>query len=197
MPGDISAIILAGGKSSRMGVNKALLRLGGRSIVEIIIDKLADIFEEIIVTTKSKDLYSPLKVKVVEDMSADYNSLLGIHTGLLNSDNFYNFVIACDMPFLNPPLIRYMIKQRIGYEVIIPKIDEHLEPLHAIYSKECLKPIEGLLSNGDLKIINFFPQVRVRYISRDEIICFDPEFKSFFNLNTSEEYEKAKLLSWE
>ena len=197
MPGDMSAIILAGGKSSRMRTNKALLRLGSKSIIEIIVDKLADIFEEIIITTKSKALYSFLKVKIVEDISIDHNSLLGIYTGLLNSSNFYNFVIACDMPFLNPALIRYMIEQRIGYEVIIPKVDEHLEPLHAIYSKECLKPIEELLSNGDLKIINFFPQVRARYINRDEIRSFDPEFKSFFNLNTNEEYEKAKLLSWE
>jgi len=95
--------------------------------------------------------------------------------------------VTCDMPFLNLGLLRYMVGMAPGHDVIIPRLGEKLEPLHALYSKNCLKPIERLIERGDFKIIHFFPEAWVRYVER-----FDPEHLSFFNINTPEDLERAR-----
>ena len=101
-------------------------------------------------------------------------------------------IVAGDMPFLNAPLLRYMVGLAGDFDVVIPRTPMGVEPLHAIYSKACLGPINDLLSTGVLRIIRFFQEVRVRYVEPEEIITFDPHCRSFLNINTPEDLERAR-----
>jgi molybdopterin-guanine dinucleotide biosynthesis protein A len=113
-------------------------------------------------------------------------------TGLFYSPTYHAFCSACDMPLLNPQVIKYMTEGRDDYDVVVPKTADGLHPLHAIYSKNCLDPMRQLLERDDLKIINFFQQVRVRYIEEMEIKEFDPHMRSFINVNTEEQIEALR-----
>ena len=119
----------------------------------------------------------------------------GIYTGLTLSDSFYNLVVACDMPFLNQALLRYMIRLSANFDLVVLRLDSMVEPLHAIYSKDCLAPMEGLLGQGNLKVTDLFPVVRTRYVEAEEIDRFDPEHLSFFNINTEADLEMARELA--
>jgi len=106
----------------------------------------------------------------------------------------YNLVVACDMPFLNIELIKYMIQQAAGYDVVVPRKGKLVEPLHAIYSRDCRMPVEQLLKQGELQIQKFLQLVKVHYVEDDEIIRFDPRRLSFFNINTEADLKKAREL---
>lgn len=134
-------------------------------------------------------------MKVVGDIYPGKGSLGGIYTGLVASDSLYNIVVACDMPFLNQGLLRYMIEIADNFDLVIPRLGNTIEPLHAVYSKRCLAPIEHLLEQDDLQIFKFFPAVKVRYMEADEIDRFDPEHLSFFNINTEADLKTARELS--
>lgn len=193
----VTPLVLAGGKSRRMGTNKSFVSLAGKPMLEIIIEKLKGIFSlPPILVTNSPELYSYLKLEMREDIIKDQGPLGGIHAGLSNSSSEYNFVFGCDMPFLNPGLISYMVEQIGEEDLIIPRHGTCLEPLHAIYSKGCLNSIEKALSLGALKIQSFFPAVKIRYIERNEIEEFEPQLKCFSNINTQQDLENAQC-SWE
>ncbi|MFQ6079138.1 MAG: molybdenum cofactor guanylyltransferase [Thermodesulfobacteriota bacterium] len=113
-------------------------------------------------------------------------------TGLFHSSNYHTFCAACDMPFLNPRVIKYMREERDEYDVVVPKTHDGLHPLHAFYSKKCLNPMRQSLDRNDLKIVNFFHHVRVRYIEEMEIREFDPHMRSVINVNTEEEMEAVR-----
>ena len=187
----ITAIVLAGGRSRRLGLNKALLRLGDETLVERAVRKVATLSDEVIVVGGPFPCSLP-GVRLVADVYPGCGPLGGIHAGLAAASNFHSLVVACDMPFLNLGLLRYMAELAPGCDVVVPRWDDKLEPLHAVYSKNCLGPIEGLIQRQDFKIIHFFPQVRVRYVEREEIERFDPERLSFFNINTAEDLERAR-----
>lgn len=125
------------------------------------------------------------------DLYPGKGALGGIYTGLVSSANFHNLTVACDMPFLNIELLRYMIELCPGFDAVVPRVGRNVEPLHAIYSKNCLDPIARLLKHGNLQIGNLFNSVKVRYIEQDEIDKFDPEHLSFFNVNTKADLERA------
>lgn len=197
----MTGIILAGGKSTRMGTNKAFLELGGKKIIQWVIDVFLTLFDEIILISNEPELYKAWGFKVVPDILSGKGSLGGIYTGLVTASQDQAFFAACDMPFLNQKLIRYMMDQASGFDVVIPyapteenQSSDGLHPLHAIYSKTCTKPIERLLEKNLLKIIGFFPEVRVRRILQEEIQQFDPYLLSFFNTNTPQDLEFAKSL---
>ena len=118
----------------------------------------------------------------------------GIYTGLAASDSFYNLVIACDMPLLNQALLRYMIQVSADFDLVVPRVDDMVEPLHAVYSRGCLAPIGCLLEQGNLRVSQLFPLVRVRYVETEEINRFDPRHLSFFNINTEADLETAREL---
>jgi molybdopterin-guanine dinucleotide biosynthesis protein A len=191
----ISCIVLAGGEGKRLGTDKAFLRVGGRVLIEVIVEKMARIGDEVIIVTNSPQRYDHLEARLVGDIAPGKGALVGIYSGLRAARSEYGLVVACDMPFLDLRLLRYMILLSPGQDVVIPRIGELTEPLHAIYSKECLQPMERLLSAGRLKIIDFFPEVRVRYIEEQEIKLFDPQCLSFLNINTPADLEKAKSLA--
>jgi molybdopterin-guanine dinucleotide biosynthesis protein A len=130
----------------------------------------------------------------VPDIKKGCGPLGGIHSGLSCSQDEYNFFFACDMPFLNQGLINYMIKESPEYDVTIPLSSRGYETLHAVYSRRCLPHIENLLREGNFKILDFFPDVKMKVIDEEIIKGFDPEGNSFFNVNTKEDYLKAKDL---
>src|SRR3990172_12713979 len=188
---EVTGIILAGGKSRRMGRNKALLDFGGRSIIEHTVDLFKSIFPEVILVTNTPEEYANLGIKIVTDIFPGKGSLGGIYTGLFHSSHDYSFIASCDMPFLKRELIEFLIGLKDGYDVVVPRLKDGHEPLHAVYSKRCLKPIKSMINKGDLRIIGFYPEVKVREVSEEELAPFNPEPSSFMNINTPEDYETA------
>ena len=187
----VTAIVLAGGRSRRLGLDKALLRLDDETLLEATVKKAATLSDEVIVAGGPFPYPLP-SARLVADVYPGCGPLSGIHAGLSAASSFHSLVVACDMPFLNMELLRCMVEMAPGYDVVIPHLGDKLEPLHAIYSKNCLGPIEGLIERGDFKIIHFFPEVRVRYLEREEIERFDPKHLSFLNINTPEDLEQAR-----
>ena len=196
---DISCIILAGGKSIRFGHDKVLERIGNTSLLEQVISHVEPISKDIIIVTAKERTFAQLanhpKVKIVNDILPGKGSLGGIYTGLIKSESFYNLVVAADMPFLNESLLRYMIKVADGYDFILPHVNTWYEPLHAIYSRNCIDPIRYILDEGKKVIVELFNYVKVRYVEAKEIDQFDPNHLSFFNINTREDLERAKKIT--
>ena len=187
----ITAVVLAGGRSHRLGFDKALLRLGDETLLERAVRKVATLSDEVIVA--GGPLPYPLPgVRLEADVYLGCGPLGGIHAGLAAAFNFHSLVVACDMPFLNLELLRYMVELAPGHDVVIPRLGIYLEPLHAIYSKDCLKPIERRIEAGNFKVSDFLSEVRVRYVERDEIERFDPEHLSFFNINTPQDLGRMR-----
>lgn len=192
----MTALILAGGKSSRVSSTyKALLQLGGKCVIERIISLLSGQFEEVIIIADEIQRYADLGLEVLIDLMPGKGPLVGLYTGLVNSPSPYNFVVACDMPFLNPDLIEVMKKAiRPEDDVLIPRVQERLHPLHAIYSRNCLPVIKAKIGRGNFSMHSLLPDLRVRYLEEEEIraIC-RPEI-ALFNLNTDQDVEEARKL---
>lgn len=186
----MTSIILAGGKGARFRPDKAFVQIEGEPLIARQIRLLKELSTEIIVVANVRELYQGLAVRVVSDLVKDRGPLAGIYSGLLASGNFYNFVCACDMPYLNLGLIKYMMSQIKGHDVVIPKVDDKYEPLFAIYSKRCISPIEMAIKGNRLRIIHIFPSVKVREINDEEVARFDKDGCAFFNINTEKEYKE-------
>ncbi|MFC1901690.1 molybdenum cofactor guanylyltransferase [Chloroflexota bacterium] len=196
---DTSCIILAGGKSLRLGHDKVLEKIGNESLLERVISRIDSISKDIIIVTAEERSFPQLagrsKVKTVSDILPGRGSLGGIYTGLVTSESFCNLVIACDMPFLNQPLLSYMIEVSDGFDFVLPRVNNQFEPLHAVYTKNCIAPIEAILNRGRKVIIDLFDFVKVKYIEAEEVDRFDPQHLSFFNINTSGNLELARKIA--
>ena len=196
---NISCIILAGGKSTRLGHDKVLETVGNTSLLEQVISRIDPLSKEIIIVTAKERTFTQLashpKVKIVYDIFPGQGSLGGVYTGLVKSDSFYNLVVAADMPFVNTSLLRYMIGICEGFDFVLPRVNGLFEPLHAIYSKNCVAPIESILNQGKRVIVELFNYVKVKYVEAEEVDKFDPKHLSFFNINTKEELELAKRIA--
>ncbi len=185
----ITGVILAGGASSRMGSNKALLPHRGGRFIDTVHRELAHLFPEVAVVTNEPELYDFLPCPKVPDLYPGMGALAGIHAGLKQSGGSHVFVVACDMPRLNPSLIHHLSSlAREDWDVVIPRSAAGLEPLHAIYGRRCLPAMEASLKDGKTRIVDFFQAVRVKTVAAEEVARFDPEFASFSNINTPEEY---------
>lgn len=194
----LTALLLAGGRSSRMGQNKALLSLvpGGPAVVSLAAERLRTVADEIILVGSDPEPYAFLGLPQVPDAFPDAGSLGGIYSGLAAAGQDYALAAACDMPFLNPALLRYMAEQPRDYDVLVPRIEEP-EPMHAIYSRRCLPWMEQQLRAGRYKVIGWFDKARVRYIERDVLERLDPGLRSFFNMNTPDEWARAQRMAQE
>jgi molybdopterin-guanine dinucleotide biosynthesis protein A len=191
-----SAIVLAGGASSRLGTDKAFLSLDGQPLVARTVHKLAALSDDLIVVTNEPAPYEPLAlpVRLVPDERPGFGSLMGIYSGLKKARHSRALVVACDMPFLSLPLLRHMLPLAQGYDVVIPALDGLLEPLHAIYGNACLPAIAQLLERGERRVVAFFDQVRVLYLDRRAIDRWDPRHLSFLNVNTPEDWARVQEL---
>lgn len=194
---NMTGVILAGGKSSRMGQNKSLLKIGNKTIIELIVESISPIFNEIIIVTNSKDEYNMLKdVKIVPDafIKNETNSLIGLYTGILEAKNDYAFVVPCDMPFINRKLIEYMMNNTDNNDIIVPYINGHYQSLHAIYNKSTLNYIKSLYDKECYKINKLFEdfsQLKVKQIHNNILEDLKVDEDCFLNLNTPEDYENA------
>jgi molybdopterin-guanine dinucleotide biosynthesis protein A len=183
----MTGIILSGGKSLRMGENKAFIEIEGVPIIQRIYTLFKELFHEVIIVTNQIELFKKFDSKIYSDLLSDKGALGGLYTGLFFSNFHYSFCVACDMPFLNKSLVQYLIK-RIGDEdVIVPRTKDGLQPLHAIYSKNCLDPIKEIIEQGKFKIIDIYHQVQVNIIEEADFISLDPFRESFINVNTPKE----------
>jgi len=196
---EVNTIILAGGKSVRLGRDKIVEKLGTQSLLEQVVSRVQPLSKSIIVVTANERKFSELAdrpdITFVSDIIPGQGALGGIYTGLLTSDTRYNLVLAADMPFLNESLLRYLIEVSDGYDFILPHFDDLYEPLHAIYSRDCVPAIETLFQQKKKAIIELFPHVKVRFVDAGEIDRFDPQRLSFFNINTLEDLERAKEIA--
>lgn len=190
------AIILAGGDSSRLGCPKPFLELNGSSLIEIVVYRLCALFKEITVVADQQDDFICLPVKLTRDLitGSTKSPLRGIHAGLSCSDLPYQFVTACDMPFINLDLARYMAGFAPHYDVVVPRIGSYYQPLHAYYNRSCIEPIRRQIEQGECKVTAFYDKIRVRHIGYSEIVRFDPGQRSFFNVNTWDDYREAQKL---
>ena len=196
---DISAIVLAGGMSRRLGRDKAIEPLDGHSLITRVIDRLSHLTQETVVVVVNDDerasvLPLPDSAKVAVDAYPDKGSLGGIFTGLSAAEAGWGIVVACDMPFLNTDLLRHMLSLRDGTDAVVPIVETRPEPTHAVYSKACLPHIERRLKADDLKIARFFDEVRVRFVPEEEVDKLDPDHLSFFNINTQQDLDRALAL---
>lgn len=188
-------IVLAGGDSLRLGRDKVLEVVGESTLLQRVISRISFLNSDIIVVTAEKRFLPEVdypRLKIIADAYPGKGSLGGIYSGLAASHLSHNLVVACDMPFLSQALIRYMTQLADDFDIVVPRVGNLFEPLHAIYSKDCLEPIERLLKKGTLKVDALFGLVKVRYVEAAEINDFDPKRLSFFNVNTEADLEKAQ-----
>ncbi len=180
-------LILAGGKSLRLGREKAGVLLGGETLLARAI-RLTRPLGEVWVVGDGRPLPLPPGVRMVADILPGKGPLGALYTGLLLSPSPYALALACDMPFLAPQLLGYILNLAPGYDAVVPRVGELLEPLHAVYSRGCLPIIRDLLQEGKLSLQELFPRVKVRYVKVREMGDTLP----FFNINTPQDLEKAQ-----
>lgn len=191
----ISAVVLAGGASRRMGTNKALLELNDETLITRVVHNLRPLSSDLIIVSNAPDLYADLGTRLVTDIYPDAGPLAGLHAGLGEARHQWSLVVACDMPLVDHRLVRFMILLTEGHDAVVPRRDpETVEPLHALYSKTCLPAIESTLDEGNRRVISLFASVRVRYVEPREIAIFDSEGRTFFNANTPEDWKRLRAL---
>lgn len=193
----MTGIVLAGGKGKRLGRDKTAEKIGGNTILQRVVDSLSLVCEGlvIVIAQGQREPLLSTKATMVADLYPGKGAIGGIYTGLAASDSFSNLVVACDMPFLNPSLLQYIKQVSTGFDVVIPRDKEgKLEPLLALYSKNCLPHIYRQIQRGDLKIDAFLSQVKVRYVEESETRELDPERLSFYNINTEDDLIRARAI---
>ncbi len=197
----VSAIILAGGQSRRMGINKALLPLDGQPLIAHTAACLRPLAAELIVVTNTPQTYAFLETtfgaRLIPDALPVRSALVGLFSGLQAVRSELALAVACDMPFLNVDLLRFMLTlAQEGFDVAVPQVDGQFEPLHAVYRPAaCVPVIERHLRAGDQRIISFYSAVRVRPVTAVELVQFDPQRLSLVNVNTPEEWKEWQTFS--
>jgi molybdopterin-guanine dinucleotide biosynthesis protein A len=191
----LSAIILAGGRSSRMGTPKALLLFDGEPLILHIVRLLRPMFDEVVVVAAPGQLLPELPARIVHDDVAYQGPVGGICYGLQAAAGEYGLVTSCDSAFLNQGLISYLLTLRHDYDVVCPHWEDRYQPLLAVYSRTVVPFLQAQLANGELRPVHLFDKVRTRRVAEDEIRRFDPAGDSFFNMNRPEDYAEA-LRRW-
>jgi molybdopterin-guanine dinucleotide biosynthesis protein A len=175
-----------------MGKNKAFIEIDGVPIIQRILNLFKTLFFEILIVTNEVELFQAFEAKVYRDLIPGQGALGGLYTGIYYSSFPYVFCVACDMPFMRGPLVRYLIERIGDYDVVVPRTEDGLQPLHAIYSRNCLDPIGKIMENKQFKILDFYPMVRVNIVEENEFRTLDPLRESFLNVNTPEELRLIK-----
>jgi len=186
----VSAAIMAGGQSRRMGQDKAWIDLGGEPLIRRVIDVMGAVADEVIIVAND-DRYRTLGLRVIPDRFPGGGALGGIATGIGAVSHDTVLVTACDLPFLDAAVWRLLLDRAAGADVVVPVIGDRPETLHALYTKACLPAMERALAAGRLRVISFFDEVRVCRLSEELIRTVDPELRSFINVNTPEELTAA------
>jgi len=178
------------------GRNKAFLELDGRPLIEIVIERVQSVCAEVLIVAGDTSPYAGLGMPLVKDRFRGVGVLGGLHAGLEAASHELALVVGCDMPFLNPALLRAFAEWAERFDVTILRQGEQVEPLHAAYRRTCLPAIEVAINTGERRLVSFFPNVRVRYVTPAEIASIDPNLRSFRNINTPNEW-KAVQEEWQ
>ena len=194
-PLNACGVLLAGGQSSRMGTNKALLDFDGIPLIARLAQRFTAWFSQVLVVTNNPEAYRFLGLPMVGDRIPGLGPLGGLEAGLSASRHDLAFFAACDMPFLNESLVRFMVEQSPGHDIVVPRLDGEYEPMHAVYSRSVLPAITDNLDNRRLKLLRIYDQARVREITEAEVRQFGAPEKLFFNCNTPEDLAQAR--AWE
>jgi molybdopterin-guanine dinucleotide biosynthesis protein A len=194
---DPTGIILAGGKSRRLGTDKASLIFDGRPLLDIVIERLSGVCSEVIVASgrAAEGRKTPLPVRFVADLAPGRGPLGGVQAGLAAATAEFALVVACDMPFLNPGLLAYMASLPRRYQALVPRAAGRWHPAHAIYARSCLSTVEELLARRNSSMRDLLSRLDVRELSEDELRRHDPEGLSLFNVNEPRDLERARALS--
>jgi molybdenum cofactor guanylyltransferase len=193
---DATAVVLAGGKSSRMGRPKSLLLFDGEPLIVHIVRTLKRMFAETVIVAAPDQELPNLPVTLVRDEVAYQGPVGGIYYGLKAASGNFCFVTSCDVPFLNPALISHLTSEILNHDVVVPFWEDRFQPLHAAYRTSVLPLLKEQLDRGELRPVYLFDKVRTRKIGEDKIRHFDAEGLSFFNMNTPDDYERA-LQRWQ
>jgi molybdopterin-guanine dinucleotide biosynthesis protein A len=188
----VTVAILAGGKSSRMGQDKSFVPFQGKPMIEVVLSRVAGLGSETVIIANNPPAYAHLGLPVYTDIYPEHGSLGGIFTAVTYAAHPHTLVVACDMPWLNRPLLQHLLSLRHQADVVVPRWDKFPEPLHAVYSKNCLPHIEAKLQARQLKIVGFYGQVQVRFVGKEEIMQFDANGRSFANVNTPDDLHAAQ-----
>lgn len=190
----VTVAIQAGGQSGRMGRDKGLVQLAGKPLIQHVLDRVEGLGEEILVTTNHPEDYASLQVRLASDAVPGVGALVGLHTALSAASGDVVLVLACDMPFVSRTLLQHLLKLAPRAEVVVPRRRGEYEPLHAVYARSCLRAVEAAMAAGQVRVISFFPQVRVLAVEDDALVALDPDGMSFFNINTPEDLAQAERI---
>ena len=195
----VTGVLLAGGRSTRLGRNKAVEPLAGQPLMARAAGRLAEVCDRLVVVvaeeSKASGLPIPPEAHVIADRYPGKGSLGGIFTGLEGASTEWIVAVACDMPFLNVGLLEHLLAQREGHDGVVPVIADRPEPTHAAYSRTCLGPMRDRLEKDQLKITGFFDDVRIKLVPEEEVRVLDPDLLTFFNINTQEDLDRAQVLA--
>ncbi len=196
---DVTAVILAGGMSRRLGRNKAVEPFGGEPLIHRVIRRMGAVAHRVAVVCNDdervRELDLPAEVSACIDLFPDSGPLGGIFTALISADTEWVAVCGCDMPFVSPEVFGMLLSRRVGFDVVVPIVDGRPETIHAIYSRACIEPIRAKLLSGDLKISRVFDELAVSYVAEEEIRQLDLELSCFLNVNTEADLKLATSLA--
>jgi len=188
----LTVAIQAGGQSRRMGADKGLMPLRGMPLIEHLISRVSGLGDELLITTNNPSGYAYLGLPMASDPSPGGGALVGLHTALSAAHGEQVLVLACDMPFVQRPLLMHLLTLSSEADIVIPRRAGEFEPLHAVYARSCLSAVQEALEGGEKRTIGFFPRVRVLPVEEDELRRFDPHGLSFFNINTPQDLAQAE-----
>lgn len=184
---EITGVLLVGGKSRRMGRDKAFLEVGGKPLFERALDLFTASFAQVFLVGNRAERFESYGLPILPDIYPG-SSLGGLYTGLYHASSEHVFVSSCDLPFPNSKVLNYLCSLRDGFDAVVPHSTNGYEPLFALYSKNCLGPIKAQLDRGEFCAYSYYPEIRVRFVSQEELADLDPEGLAFLNLNTPAEY---------
>lgn len=190
-----SAAILAGGRSSRMGSNKALERLNGVTVMQYILDRLRPQFQEILIVTNEPALFNRYPGRVITDIYPRKGPIAGIHAALSHISEKRLFLLSCDMPFVEAALIRHMLGLAADYDAVIPVVAGRIQPTAAVYQQSCLPLLTDCLENDKLKLTRIFGDLHTLYVEEAVLSAFGPVREMFFNINDPAALKKAREIA--
>lgn len=193
---NVTGILLAGGKSSRMGKDKALLKYEDETFMSNSIKKLKKLFNEVIVVEGNINKYNIDNAKIIKDIYPNMGPMGGIHAALKAAKNDWIFVIPCDMPLWEPLLVDEILKYRLDNDIVVPLFNKRMEPLFALYKKTCIPKIEECLDKNIIKVIELYPLVKTNCVDLQNIFTLEECSKSFLNINTPEDLNKLRVIDY-
>lgn len=190
-----SAAILSGGRSSRMGINKALADFNGNTVLEYILARLQPHFQEVFIVTNEPELYRPFSVRVITDIYPRKGPIAGIHAALKAATAGSLFVLSCDMPFVNFSAAQFMLQKAHGYDAVVPVVGGRLQPTAAVYNPSCLEYLTDCLEHDKLKLTRIFEALNTLYVDERAFLPFGFPEQIFFNINDQEALQKAREMA--